>query len=203
MPRQIIDCTRWLRGDGKSDAAEFLTFESGDSRGDTARRSAVRIPAGCGTYIVGQAHADIDGAPLSEFDLSNFFGEGVVAKFNFAGEGAVTDAHLQSGVGQLIRSGDILLMANTGDRESAPLVTPAATRWMINQGVKLVGFDESFAIERRGSQANHRALLGAGIAVIHNLVNLDRASGRRVAVMALPLALLGAASAPCRVVLID
>ena len=203
MPRQIIDCTRWLRGDGESDAAEFLTFESGDSRGDTARRSAVRIPAGCGTYIVGQAHADIDGAPLSELDLSNFFGEGVVAKFNFAGEGAITDVHLQSGVGQLIRSGDILLMANTGDRESAPLVTPAATRWMINQGVKLVGFDESFAIERRGSQANHRALLGAGIAVIHNLVNLDRASGRRVAVMALPLALLGAASAPCRVVLID
>ncbi len=203
MPRQIIDCTRWLRGDGKSDSAEFLNFESGDSRGDTARRSAVRIPAGCGTYIVGQAFADIDGLALSELDVSSFFGEGVVAKFNFAGAGAVTDEHLQSGVGQLIRPGDILLMANVGDRECAPQMTTAAARWMISQGVKLVGFDESFAIEGRSSQANHRLLLGAGIGIIHNLIHLERASGRRVAIMALPLALLGTASAPCRVIVID
>ena len=203
MPRNIIDCTRWLRGDGESDAAEFLDFESGDSRGDTARRTALRLPAGSGTYAVGQAFADIDGASLSELDVSSFFGEGVVAKFNFAGAGMVTEEHLQTGVGQLVRSGDILLLANIGDREGAPQLSAGATQWIINQGIKLVGFDESFAIERRGSQANHRRLLGAGIGVIHNLVNLERASGRRVAVMALPLALLGTASAPCRVVVID
>ena len=203
MPRNIIDCTRWLRGDGESDSAEFLDFESGDSRSDTARRTALRLPAGSGTYIVGQAFADIDGASLSELDVASFFGEGVVAKFNFAGAGMVTEEHLQTGIGQLVRSGDILLMANIGDREGAPLLSSGATQWIINQGIKLVGFDESFAIERRGSQANHRQLLGSGIGVIHNLVNLDRTSGRRVAVMALPLALLGTASAPCRVVVID
>lgn len=203
MARNIIDCTRWLRGDGTSDAAEFLDFESGDSRGDTARRTALRLPAGSGTYIVGQAFADIDGASLSELDVASFFGEGVVAKFNFAGAGMVTEEHLQTGVGQLVRSGDILLMANIGDREGAPLLSSGATQWIINQGIKLVGFDESFAIEQSGSQANHRRLLGAGIGVIHNLINLDRTSGRRVAVMALPLALLGTASAPCRVVVID
>ena len=203
MPRNIIDCTRWLRGDGTSDAAEFLDFESGDSRRETARRTALRIPAGSGTYIVGQAFADIDGASLSELDVSSFFGEGVVAKFNFAGAGTVTEEHLQTGIGQLVRSGDILLMANIGDREGAPLLGAGATQWIIKQGIKLVGFDESFAIEKSGSQANHRQLLGAGIGVIHNLINLDRTSGRRVAVMALPLALLGTASAPCRVVVID
>ena len=203
MPRNIIDCTRWLRGDGKSDQAEFLDFETGDSRGDTARRTAVHIPAGCGTYIVGQAFADIDGASLSELDVASFFGEGVIAKFNFAGAGMVTEEHLQTGVGQLIRSGDILLLANMGDRDGAPQLSRTATQWIINQGVKLVGFDDSFAVERRGSQANHRLLLGAGIAVVHNLINLDRTSGRRVAVMALPLALLGTSSAPCRVVVID
>jgi kynurenine formamidase len=203
LPRNIVDCTRWLRGDGESDAAEFLDFESGDSRGDTARRTALRLPAGSGTYIVGQAFADIDGASLSELDVASFFGEGVVAKFNFAGAGMVTEEHLQTGVGQLVRSGDILLLANLGDREGAPQLSAGATQWIINQGIKLVGFDESFAIERRGSQANHRRLLGAGIGVIHNLINLDRTSGRRVAVMALPLALLGTASAPCRVVVID
>ncbi len=203
MPRNIIDCTRWLRGDGKSDEAEFLDFETGDSRGDTARRTALRLPAGSGTYIVGQAFADIDGASLSELDVASFFGEGVVAKFNFAGTGMVTEEHLQTGVGQIVRSGDILLMANIGDRAGAPQLSAGATQWIINQGIKLVGFDDSFGIERRGSQANHRQLLGAGIGVIHNLVNLDRTSGRRVAVMALPLALLGTASAPCRVVVID
>ena len=203
MPRNIIDCTRWLRGDGESDAAEFLDFESGDSRQDTARRTALRLPAGSGTYIVGQAFADIDGASLSELDVASFFGEGVVAKFNFAGTGMVTEEHLQTGVGQLVRSGDILLMANIGDRDGAPVLSSGATQWIINQGIKLVGFDESFAIEQNGSQANHRRLLGAGIGVIHNLINLDRTSGRRVAVMALPLALLGTASAPCRVVVID
>lgn len=203
MPRNIIDCTRWLRGDGTSDAAEFLDFESGDSRRETARRTALRLPAGSGTYIVGQAFADIDGASLSELDVASFFGEGIVAKFNFAGAGMVTEEHLQTGVGQLVRSGDILLLANIGDREGAPVLSSGATQWIINQGIKLVGFDESFEIERSGSQANHRRLLGAGIGVIHNLINLDRASGRRVAVMALPLALLGTASAPCRVVIID
>ncbi len=204
MPRRVIDCTLWLRGDGEADQAEFLRFETGDSRGDTARLSALSLPAGQGTYMVGQAYADIEGLPHSDFEVQTFFGEGLVAKFNFATAGTALSAkHLQSGVGQAIKGGDILLLANLGDPADGPSLTAEAARWIINQSVKMVGFDRSFVIERKGTLTNHRLLLGAGIPVIHNLINLSRTSGRRVAIMALPLALYGAASAPCRVVVID
>ena len=79
MARQIIDCTRWIGVNGQDDGAEALTFECGDSRGDTARLTRVLIPPGAGTYIVGQLHSDIDGLPLSELDIQCFFGEGVIA----------------------------------------------------------------------------------------------------------------------------
>ncbi len=203
MARQIIDCTRWIGVNGQDDGAEALTFECGDSRGDTARLTRVLIPPGAGTYIVGQLHSDIDGLPLSELDIQCFFGEGVIAKFNFSGPGsAITAKHLQDGAGELIRAGDILLLANAGDRDSAPILSAEAARWMINRRIKMVGFDESFAIERPRSLANHRLLSGAGIAVVHNLINLDRIAVSRVAVMALPLAIANCASAPCRVVVL-
>ena len=80
-------------------------------------------------------------------------------------------------------------------------VTEAAARYLVDQGVKVVGVDylsvEQF--KKPGAPAHH-ALLGNGVVIIEGL-NLSDAEPGVYEMYCLPLRIAGADGAPARVVL--
>ena len=78
-----------------------------------------------------------------------------------------------------IRSGDMVFIYFDWDRRAEagggpPCPTPEALRWLVDQGIKLLGID-SPGLEVPGSREliNHHNLFDRGIPLIESLANLD------------------------------
>src|SRR5690606_29455300 len=84
-----------------------------------------------------------------------------------------------------------------------PAVTPPLARRLVEAGVKLVGTDAPSvdAPESRSLDA-HRILLGAGVAVMENLA-LGAVKPGKYTLLALPLRIAEADSAPVRAFLVE
>ena len=204
MARNVIDATQWLKPDGSADGLRSLIFEEGDSRGKPTRTSRVEIPGNIGTHILAPQHTDLNGKTLSDLDPKTFFGEGIVLRFRITGPDSVIGmAEVQASVGVALRQGDVVLICNRDGGEFVPTFTPQAGKWLVDLGAKLVGFDENIIIGDGQSIGAYSAFLDAGVPIIKNLTNLDKVEGDRVAVMALPLAIEGLISSPCRVLVLD
>ena len=204
MPKNVIDATRWLRPDGSQHGLRTQIFESGDSRGTPTRISRVEFPGALSTHILSPQHIDLDGDTLTEFDPRTFFGEAMVMRFRVTADNSVIGpAEIQAGGGGAMQSGDIVILNNRAGAEFVPTVTPQAAKWLIDIGVKLVAFDEHINIGEGDPSPTVKAFLDAGVPIIRNLVNLDQVKSERVALMALPLAVYGLVSSPCRVILLD
>jgi len=204
LPRKTIDVTRWLQADGITDDAVKLDIEKGDSRSSPVRTSRHSLREGQGTHVLAPYFIDLDGATLSDLDDRIFFGEGIILRFKFSEANAgVGQAEVEEGAGGSIRAGDIVFMANLGGKKNSPILTLEAAQWLVEQQIKLVGFDESFQVDTADRYETHRVFLDAGIPIIRNLTNLGSPVGLRVAVMALPLGVSRSASSPCRVLVLD
>ncbi len=92
---------------------------------------------------------------------------------------------------------------------SSPHLTLAASEWLVNAGVRVLGLDTPSPDDPRNAQGtdvdspNHQVLLGAGVILLEYLANLDQLTGDEAWIAALPLPLEGADGAPCRVVAVD
>src|SRR5690606_40433018 len=89
------------------------------------------------------------------------------------------------------------------DPQPYPAVTPPLARRLVEAGVKLVGTDAPSVdpLESRSLEA-HRILLGEGIAILENLA-LGAVKPGKYTLLALPLRIAEADSAPVRVLLIE
>ncbi len=204
MPRNVIDATRWLKPNGSDDSLRSLIFEKGDSRGKPTRTSRVEISGDVGTHILAPQHTDLDGRTLSDLDPKTFFGEGIVLRFRMTGPDTVIGmAEVQASAGVALLRGDVVLICNRSGSEFVPTFTPQAGKWLVDLGAKLVGFDENIIIGDGQSIGAYSAFLDQGVPIIKNLTNLNEVEGDRVAVMALPLAIEGLISSPCRVIVLD
>src|SRR5690606_23223902 len=89
------------------------------------------------------------------------------------------------------------------DPQPYPAVTPPLARRLVEAGVKLVGTDAPSVdpLESRSLEA-HRILLGEGIAILENLA-LGAVKPGKYTLLALPLRIAEADSAPVRVLLLE
>ena len=87
----------------------------------------------------------------------------------------------------------------------SPYLSADATRWCIDKGVVLVGYDFYHGVDEpeapRVFNAS-RTLSEAGIVTLPYLNNLDCVAAQRVTLVALPLKLVGAEASPVRAVLL-
>jgi arylformamidase len=86
-------------------------------------------------------------------------------------------------------------------------VTGDGAEWLVKRGARIVGIDAS-GFERHGSAATeetvaHNALLGAGILLIEELVNLGQVDWPDPLVVVAPLPLRDADGAPARVLALE
>jgi kynurenine formamidase len=174
-------------------------------------------------------NSTIGGKPAETIDqlpLEWFFSDGVVLDMTAKGDGETVDvADLEAELGRieyelkeldivLVRTGRDRLYADPGYMAVGPGVTPAATHWLWERGVRVMGIDAwgwdaplymqaHEAVERDAPGvfwAAHQADLP--YSQIERLVNLDQLPATGFKVACFPLRLVGGSAAPARVVAI-
>ena len=180
--------------------------------GQIVRGVHMRLHAG--SHIDAPEHNVRGGKQVQDLPLETFAGDAVIADLrHLVPGGAVTAAALEGAVGAVIRRGDRLIMRTDVNKtymrddwmKRAPYLTADATRWCIEEGVVLVGYDFYHGVDEPGTPRvfnASRTLSEAGIVTLPYLNNLDRIEAQRVTLVALPLKLVGAEASPVRAVIL-
>jgi kynurenine formamidase len=165
---------------------------------------------------------------IDEMPLDWFHGPGVVLDIrHLDSDAAASVDDLQASLGRLghaLRSGDVVLVQTGNDRylgspeyfSRGPGVSAAATRWLLEQGVRLTGIDSwgwdapLASQARRARDENRTDLFWEAHYVgidhefchIERLANLDQLPPLGFTVCAFPLKVKGGSAGPSRVVAI-
>ena len=167
-----------------------------------------------GTHIEAPFHLDPDGTDLAGLTLDQLTGDAVLLdlrgcpRSSAISEQHVIDAAARAGG---IRRGDIVFCNIGGARfygtpeyGLSPYFSPPAIRWLVAQGMKMMGVDAGgVEVPRSEEHVNHHALFDNGIPLIENLANLDALTQPRFTVFALPVAVAGLDSFPLRVIAME
>lgn len=171
----------------------------------------------------------VEGEPaetIDELPLEWFLGPGVVLDFTARADGEAIDAAdlepALAAAGHELAAGDIVLVRSGRDAfyESpdyiarGPGVTAAATRWLCERGVRVMGIDAwgwDRPLQMQAAEALRERRTGIfweahqadlRYCQIERLVNLDRIPSSGFTVACFPLRIKGASAAPARVVAI-
>jgi arylformamidase len=180
--------------------------------GQIVRGVHMRLHAG--SHVDAPEHNVRGGTQIHELPLTTFIGDAVVADLRDKLPGkAITEQDLQAAVGDHIRRGDRLLLRtdrnNTYDGGSekwmseSPYLTIGATRWCIDIGVVIVGYDFYHGNDEPGAPRvfhNSRTLSEHGIITMPYLKSLDLITKERFTLIGFPLAIVGAEASPVRAV---
>ena len=186
--------------------------DSAEGAGQIVRGVHMRLHAG--SHIDAPEHNVKGGKQVQDLPLETFAGDAVIADLrHLVPGGAITAAELDKAAGTAIRHGDRLLLRTDVNRtymvddwmRRSPYLRSDGTRWCIDHGVVLVGYDFYHGVDEPGAPRvfnASRTLSEAGIVTLPYLNNLDRVTEQRVTLMALPLKLVGAEASPVRAVLL-
>jgi arylformamidase len=173
--------------------------------GDSANNSKLVMGTHTGTHVDAPLHF-FDGRPgVDGMALELLIGRARV--IDLPHRGGITEAHLAAAglredIRVLLRTPNSALWNTTqGFRTDYTYLTEGGARFLVDQGVKVVGVDylsvEQF--KKAGAPA-HKALLGSGLIIIEGL-NLSEADAGQYEMYCLPLRLANGDGAPARVVL--
>ena len=173
--------------------------------GDSANNSKLVMGTHTGTHVDAPLHF-FDGRPgVDGMALELLIGRARV--IDLPHRGGITETHLAAAglredIRVLLRTPNSALW-NTpqGFRTDYTYLTEGGAKFLVDQGVKVVGVDylsvEQF--KKAGAPA-HKALLGSGLIIIEGL-NLSEAEAGQYEMYCLPLRLANGDGAPARVVL--
>ena len=186
--------------------------DSAEGAGQVVRGVHMRLHAG--SHIDAPEHNVKGGKQVQDLPLEIFAGDAVIANLRHLVPGkAITAEELEKAVGSVIRRGDRLLLRTDVNKtymidnwfERAPYLRSDATRWCIEKGVVLVGYDFYHGVDEPGAPRvfnASRTLSEHGIVTLPYLNNLDRIPTQRATLMALPLKLVGAEASPVRAIIV-
>lgn len=157
-----------------------------------------------GTHVDAPRHFFDDGAAVDALPLDLLLGRArVVEVSRRGGIGAeeLTAAGLREDIRVLLKTSNSALWNSDTFHQEYTYLTDAGARYLVEQGVKVVGIDylsiEQF--KKAGAPA-HRTLLSEGVVIIEGL-NLAEADAGMYEMYCLPLRVEGGDGAPARVIL--
>jgi kynurenine formamidase len=182
--------------------------------GQIVRGVHMRLHAG--SHVDAPEHNVRGGTQIHQLPLELFMGDAIVADLrDKMPSKAITEADLERSIGGIVKRGDRVLLRtdhnNSYDGGSdrwmklSPYLTIGATRWFIDKGVVIVGYDFYHGNDEPQSPRvfhNSRTLSEHGIITMPYLKNLDRITKQRVTLIALPLNVIGAEASPVRAVVL-
>jgi len=170
--------------------------------GSSCNTSRLNIATHCGTHVDAPWHFEEKGKRLDEIDASIFFGEAQLI------ETTAQDVVRAADLGPEPLSPRVLIKTRNSAfpddgvfRTGYVALSAEAAHRAVDEGVRMVGIDYlSVAPYKQADQTTHHILLANGILVVEGLRLQGFAPGRYLCTM-LPMALVGADGAPCRVFL--
>ena len=172
--------------------------------GGSSNNSRLVLGTHTGTHVDAPRHFFDGGAGADELGLDLLLGRARVVEVHK--RGGITAADLQAAglredLRVLLKTANSALWNDPAFHEEYTHLTESAARYLVDQGVKVIGVDylsvEQF---RKAGAPAHRALLSAGIVIIEGL-NLSEAEAGMYEMYCLPLRIAGGDGAPARVVL--
>lgn len=164
-----------------------------------------------GTHIDAPFHFYREGATIDRLALETFMGPALrldVRTSAKPGERLAFDALQRSGLPAVRELAGLRLVLwsgwaaarwNTDDLyANNPYLDEEAAKTLAASGIAALGLD--FAADRAEPYPNHLTLLGAGIPLLENLVNLDQIPSPRFTLIAFPLPVTGGNGSPARAV---
>jgi arylformamidase len=174
------------------------------SEGGSSNVSRLVLGTHTGTHVDAPKHFFDDGIGVEALPLDLLIGRARVVEITRRGGIGPDDlaaAGLREDLRVLLKTSNSALWNSTVFHEDYTHVTEAGARYLVEQGVKVVGIDylsiEQF--KKAGAPA-HRMLLSNGVIIIEGL-NLSEADAGMYEMYCLPLAVSGGDGAPARVVL--
>jgi arylformamidase len=157
-----------------------------------------------GTHVDAPRHFFDEGAGVDGLPLDLLLGRArvvEVTKRGGIGADELAAAGLREDIRVLLKTSNSALWNSDGFHQDYTYLTEAGARYLVDQGVKVVGIDylsvEQF--KKAGAPA-HRALLSQGVVIIEGL-NLSEADAGMYEMYCLPLRVVGGDGAPARVIL--
>lgn len=184
-------------------ATPRLTAEAAIDDGDAVNVGRLALCLHTGTHADAPSHVRAGAAPIADVPVERYVGPARLVRC--AGAGPITRAALEArGIGPDGPS-RLLLASDTpydGERfpTSVPAIDPDAARWLAACGVQLVGVDVPSVdpLDSKALEAHH-ALLGAGVAIVENLLLAGLPEGD-YDLVALPLRIKDGDASPVRAV---
>ena len=174
--------------------------------GDAANVSRLDCDVHMGTHVDAPWHFWEDGATVEQLPLDTLIGPAIVVYLPEVGLVTASDLAnltLPPGTKRLLlrtRNSKLWAAGVTEFREDYVALTTEAARWVVDQGIRLIGVDYLSVQRYDDSSLVHQILLEAGVVILEGLNLADVQPGIHE-LICLPILLVGAEGAPARAVL--
>ena len=190
--------------------------------GDPLQSTIMTLSCHAYTHVDAPLHFLPDGRDIAAMPVDQWMGEAAVVDLSHLGANGEVTAKVLEERGRHVQRGDIALLRTDWPRKErvdgprfwseGPFTGESGCRWLIERGVKAVGYDyppdfcirDSLATPRRkpgrDEYTTHALFFPVGITVIEYLTNLDQIGAPRCRFIALPLRLEGADGSPVRAI---
>ena len=188
---------------------EPITTHEDDGRSNTKVIFSIHTS----THIDSPQHFYADGTTIDQMDLNIFYGKTFMCDLrNIAkpGQPIAKEDLISGGLPSLkdLRGNRLLLYADwASTRWTGPnlykgnmFLSKQTAHWLVDIGIVALAMD--FSVDGHHPYPCHQILLGAGIPLIENLINLDKIASSEFTMIALPLKIEQGDGAPARVLAI-
>ena len=185
-----------------------ITQSSEPSNGQTITVSRLSFGAHTGTHVDAPAHFIQGGSLVNSLDLHTLIGEVLVVDASDAdmlSANVLKELHIPGGTQRVLfrtRNSERWTDDKNPFIEDYVGITGDGARWLVSQGVRLVGTDYLSVCAFEENESGHVTLLDAGVILIESLNLYDIVPGTYL-LICLPLKITGAEGAPARVVLVE
>ena len=166
-----------------------------------------------GTHVEVPLHWFKRGKDISQLPVETFFGKAVLLYLDFKKpDQPITEVILEKTSKGKKLQGAIVILRSPYKAEpflykpdDRPYITPAAAKWFIKKKIKMLGWDNTIAIEESPENTSkiHQLLLGKDIPFLEVLTNLDKLKKKEFFLIALPLRIAKLDACPVRAIAIE
>ena len=212
---RVVDLTKYLDPATETRRCHMYRFNTGGPIPDF--HTIMDLTSHLGTHCESPYHHDEAWPDISALPLSSFMGRGIYVTIPDAAPNSyVTAEVLDRVLGAKVQPGDTVILdseyklppftdkTNTAE-DKRLFVNGETAQWMVDHGVKCVGFGDGVSIENRNEDVKpfHDVCMAENITFLEVLKNLEELHSETFFISFAPLPIKGLDSCPVRVYAIE
>ena len=193
---KIIDLSPELvpgREDRRLETRQFI-FEQ-----DNTYMTDIDMMSHIGIHVEGPSHYKKNLKEIADVPIETFLGDAVRLDVKSVGRAGPVEPADLAGISATggVRRHDILFLHSPFHGEEMPYISRDLAAWMADLPIKMLGIDNTIALEEKDQMFTHDFLLANDIPVIERVANLDKVP-ERFFFIGLPLRIRAMDSSPIR-----